>query len=391
MNRLARHGMNRSVSARNPKKPTILVIDDEVASGQVLALRLKLAGFNSAFVPSAAQALSFIGESHVDAVLCDLKMPGFSGLELLIRVQKENASIAFLLLVGRDDAHVGAQAIKDGADDYLIKPVEAKDVLRNLRRALDRKRAETEARELQNRLEHLVRERTAQLRSALESAEESHKNTLLALGAALDLRDGQTADHCRRVCECSLEIAKRMRCSEIQMKSLREGALLHDIGKLAIPDSILSKPGKLTSEEWETMRTHVQIGYDLVSRIPFLKDAAELVLSHHERYDGTGYPRGLQGEGIPLSARIFAVADAFDAMTSPRAYQRTRTISQATEEIVIKAGGQFDPQVVQAFLDMPVDILKQIHGEPTKSSYMPSTQMEIELCSDFGVPVLAGS
>ena len=171
-------------------------------------------------------------------------------------------------------------------------------------------------------------ERTAQLSSALQSAKESYENTLLALGAALDLRDGRT-DHSRRVCEYALEIARRMGCSEIQLKSLSQGALLRDIGKLAIPDSILSKPGKLTPEEWNTMRGHVQIGYELVSRIPFLRDAVVLVLSHHERYDGTGYPRGLQGEQIPLSARIFAVADAFDAMTSPRSYQATRLVSQA--------------------------------------------------------------
>ena len=189
--------------------------------------------------------------------------------------------------MGRNDAPIGAQAIKDGADDYLLKPVEAKDVLRNLRRALDRKRVEQEALELQQRLEQLVFERTAQLTSALQNADESYENTLLALGAALDLRDGRT-DHSRRVCEYALEIARRMGCSEVQLKSLSQSALLHDIGTSAIPDSILSKRGKLTPEECNTMRGHVQIGYDLVSRIPFLRDAADLVLSHHERYDGTG-------------------------------------------------------------------------------------------------------
>jgi len=159
-----------------------------------------------------------------------------------------------------------------------------------------------------------------------------------------------------------------MGCSEVQLKSLSQGALLHDIGTSAIPDSILSKRGKLTPEEWNTMRGHVQIGYDLVSRIPFLRDAADLVLSHHERYDGTGYPRGLQGEQIPLSARIFAVADAFDAMTSPRPYQATRRVSQAIEEIALKTGRQFDPQVVQTFLGIPTEVLKEIHGEQKKTN-----------------------
>ena len=195
-------------------------------------------------------------------------MPGFSELELLTRIRRDYPSLAFLLLVGRNDAPIGAQAIKDGADDYLLKPVEAKDVLRNLRRALDRKRVEQEALELQQRLEQLVFERTAQLTSALQNADESYENTLLALGAALDLRDGRT-DHSRRVCEYALEIARRMGCSEVQLKSLSQSALLHDIGTSAIPDSILSKRGKLTPEEWNTMRGHVQIGYDLVSASRF--------------------------------------------------------------------------------------------------------------------------
>jgi putative nucleotidyltransferase with HDIG domain len=385
------NGVRRLPAARGSKKPTILVVDDEVASGQVLSVRLKLAGFRSSFVSSGEQALGILAGSHVDGVLSDLKMPGFSGLELLNRIRRDYPSLAFLLLVGRNDAHIGAQAIKDGADDYLLKPVEAKDVLRNLRRALDRKRVEREALELQKRLEQLVFERTAQLRSALQSAEESYENTLLALGAALDLRDGQTADHSRRVCEYSLEIGRRMGCSEIQLKSLSQGALLHDIGKLAIPDSILSKPGKLTPEEWNTMRGHVQIGYDLVSRIPFLRDAADLVLSHHERYDGTGYPRGLQREQIPLSARIFAVADAFDAMTSPRPYQATRRVSQAIEEIALKTGRQFDPQVVQTFLDIPTEVLKEIHGEQKERTYgRPAARhTEMETSRRFDVPVAA--
>src|SRR6266478_1078888 len=399
MNCVFREGIPDSVReqrvpvAESSKKPTILVVDDEVAPGQVLSVRLKLAGFRSSFVSSGEQALGVLSGTHVDAVICDLKMPGLGGLELLTRTRKDHPSLAFLLLVSRSDAHMGAQAIKDGADDYLTKPVEAKDVLRNLRRALDRKRVEREALELQRRLEQLVLERTTQLRSALQSAEESYENTLLALGAALDLRDGQTAEHCRRVCEYSLEIAKRMGCSDAQLKSLSQGALLHDIGKLAIPDSILSKPGKITPEEWNIMRTHVQIGYDLVSRIPFLQDAADLVLNHHERYDGTGYPRRLQRGQIPLRARIFAVADAFDAMTSPRPYQTTRLISQAIEEVAFQAGRQFDPQVLEVFLAIPTEVLKEIHGESKEKTYRKpaARQIEVETSRPFGVPVVACS
>lgn len=343
------------------KKPVVLVVDDEPACGQALCTRIKLAGFRSSFVVSGDQALGILQSGHVDAVLSDLRMPGLGGLELLSRVRKDHPWLAFLLLTGLEDANIGAQAIKDGADDYLVKPLHAPDVLRNLRRALERKRVERNAPASPRPLETLALEQTAQLRSALQSAQESYENTLLALGTALDLRDGQTGGHSRRVCRYSLEIANRMGCPEAQLETLRRGALLHDIGKLAVPDAILLKPGKLDSQEWNIMRSHVQIGYDLLRRIPFLRDAAELVLSHHERYDGSGYPRGLRGEQIPLNARIFAVADAFDAMTTPRPYQPTRPIPRATEEIAAQVGRQFDPRVVQAFLDVSTQTLQQIH------------------------------
>ncbi len=385
----AREHYDLAATART-KKPVILVVDDEAACGQVLALRLKLAGFRSSFVTSGDAAAEVLEANHVDAVLCDLRMPGCSGLQLLSKVRKHYPWVAFLLLTGLDDANIGAQGIKDGADDYLIKPVHAADVLRNLRRALERKRVEREALASQRRLETLVFERTTQLSSALRSAEESYENTLLALGRALDLRDGQTAGHSRRVCRYSLEIANRICCSEAQLETLRRGALLHDIGKLAVPDAILLKPGKLDSEEWNVMRGHVQVGYDLLRRIPFLQDAAELVLSHHERYDGSGYPRKLRGEQIPLNARIFAVADAFDAMTTPRPYQLTRPMPQAMEEIALQGGRQFDPQVVQAFLGISTATLTAIHTEAEKEPREPlsETQMESETSGSMSISVL---
>jgi putative nucleotidyltransferase with HDIG domain len=350
-------------AAARAKKSVILVVDDETACGQVLSARLKLAGFRSSFVVSCDEAMKALETNHVDAILCDLRMPGFGGLELLRRIRKNYPWLAFLLLTSLGDANIGAQAIKDGADDYLIKPVQVTDVLRNLRRALERKRVEREALDSQRRLETLVFERTAQLRSALRSAEESYENTLLALGTALDLRDGQTGGHSRRVCRYSLEIANRMCCSEAQLETLRRGALLHDIGKLAVPDAILLKTGRLDPEEWNVMRRHVEIGYNLLRRIPFLEDAAELVLCHHERYDGSGYPRELRGEQIPLNARIFALADALDAMTTPRPYQPTRPILQAIDELSAQAGRHFDPQVIQAFLGISAETLQAIHME----------------------------
>jgi cyclic di-GMP phosphodiesterase len=345
-----------------PKKPVILVVDDEAACARALSLRLKLAGFRSSFAVSGDEAVRAVQSSHVDAMVCDLRMPGSSGLEVLRRVRKDYPWLAFLLLTELDDANIGARAIRDGADDYVIKPVHPADVLRNLRRALQRKRVE---RESLQRQETPVRERNAQLRSLLGAAE-NHEHLLLARDAGLERKDGETAGHARRVCRYSLEIAYRLGCSEAELETLRRGALLHDIGKLSIPEAILLKPGKLNSEEWIVMQGHAQIGYELLGGFPFLEDAAELVLSHHERYDGSGYPRRLQGQQIPLNARIFAVADAFDAMTTPRPYQPVLPMLQAIEEIAAQAGRQFDPQVVRAFFGISMETLREIHREDQK-------------------------
>jgi HD-GYP domain-containing protein (c-di-GMP phosphodiesterase class II) len=186
---------------------------------------------------------------------------------------------------------------------------------------------------------------------------------LEALSAALDLRDNETAGHSRRVTGYCLEIAQAMGCSDEHLKIIRRGVWLHDIGKFGIPDAILSKPGRLTAEERAIMETHVRLGYDLVCRIAFLAGSAELVLTHHERYDGTGYPQGLVGDEIPLSARIFAVADTLDAMTSDRPYRRALPYSVAREEIIRESERQFDPEVVKKFLSIPEEVLETIRRE----------------------------
>jgi len=182
-------------------------------------------------------------------------------------------------------------------------------------------------------------------------------------GAAIDLRDGPTAGHSHRVALYSLKIAGELGLREQELKTLSMGASLHDIGKLAIPDSILLKPGALSQEEWRIMRTHVQIGYDLVKQIPFLSEAAEIVLTHHERWDGTGYPRGLAGMEVPLGARIFAVADTLDAMTSDRPYRSAGSFREAHEEIRRLSEIQYDPQVCDGFLRIPVEVWEGIRIE----------------------------
>jgi response regulator RpfG family c-di-GMP phosphodiesterase len=290
-------------------------------------------------------------------------MPGISGLDLLSEVRRSYPHVAFLVTTGLDDVEVGVQAMRSGADDYLVKPLLESAVLASLESALHKRYLEQQVENYRQHLEEMVAERTGQLRQALEQLEHSYEDTLEALGRAIDLRDTETAGHSQRVCLYSIEIARAMAWSEEQLGSLARGAHLHDIGKLGIPDAILLKPGPLTADERTRMQRHAQIGFDLVKDIAFLSDAAELVLSHHERYNGGGYPRGLKGDEILPSARIFAVADSFDAITSDRPYRRASSFESGLQIIRDCSGTQFDPQVVTAFFSIPAETWPSIANQ----------------------------
>jgi putative nucleotidyltransferase with HDIG domain len=280
-------------------------------------------------------------------------MPGISGMELLTQVRRRFPHVAFLVTTGVDDVDVGVQAMRWGADDYIVKPLQEDVVIGSLERALHKRQLEEQVEHYRQHLEDMVAERTAQLQAALQKIECSYEDTLQALGAAIDLRDSETAGHSQRVCRYSLEIARALGLSETQLKTIARGAYLHDIGKLGVPDGILLKPGPLTPDEWKVMQRHAQIGFDLVNGISFLADAAEIILTHHERFDGHGYPRRLKGAEIPLGARIFAIADTLDAITSDRPYRRASPFESARETIRRLAGQQFDPEVASAFLGIP--------------------------------------
>jgi putative nucleotidyltransferase with HDIG domain len=197
----------------------------------------------------------------------------------------------------------------------------------------------------------------------MQDLERSYDITLEAMGDALDLRDEETEGHSRRVTAYTIALAQAMGLEADELRVIARGAFLHDIGKIATPDSILLKPGKLSDEEMALMKEHCKRGYEMVRKIPFLRDAAEIVYAHQERFDGTGYPRGLQGEEIPLGARIFAIADTLDAMTSDRPYRKGTTFDAAKEEIVRCTGKQFDPQIVEVFLAMPNETWPELRAE----------------------------
>ena len=271
------------------------------------------------------------------------------------------------------DISVALAAIRNGAYDYLLKPFEREQLLATVRRALENRRLKLENRAYQTDLEALVEARTEQLRKALVDLERSYDITLEALGDALDKKDAETEGHSKRVTAFTIAIARAMGLSKDQIAVIARGAFLHDIGKMAVPDAILRKPGKLTPDEILIMQEHCYHGYEILKKIPFLGEAAEIVYAHQERYDGTGYPRGLKGEQIPLGARMFSVADTLDAITSDRPYRPAQSLTAARIEIEKWSGRQFDPEVVKVFLSMDEniwpDLRKEVDGQVQRFAY----------------------
>jgi putative nucleotidyltransferase with HDIG domain len=356
----------------------ILVVDDDPSICKLLTAKLRFAGFICQSCSSGEDALKVLGKDSFDAIISDLNMPGISGLELLAATRRIVPHTAFLMATGVSDVAVGVSAMKQGAADYLTKPFQMEAVVVSLRRALEMKRMEAELEEYRQHLENMVEQRTKQLQAAMRRIELTYDETLEALAAALDLRDNDTAGHSRRVTLYSLEMAKLLNVSGDQLKQLERGAYLHDIGKIGIPDSILLKPGKLTPEETAIMQTHVRVGYELMSRVAFLSSAAQIVLTHQECFDGTGYPQGLAGDEIPLGARVFAVADTLDAMLSDRPYRRGRPYSVARAEIDRESGKQFDPQVVAAFLSVPEETWVKIRTEAAQNRTDPGHKPTVD-------------
>jgi response regulator RpfG family c-di-GMP phosphodiesterase len=367
----------------------LLIVDDEIAQRNMLAVMVEQAGMACQTVPDGWEALASLQTQAFDAVIADLNMPGYSGMELLTEVRRHYPQMVFLMATGVDDARMGVEAMRRGADDYLIKPLQIDVIMVSLDRAFREKNLEKEVEHYRVGLEEMVCKRTAQLQSAFVQVERSYADTLEALGAAIDMRDRQTAGHSRRVALCSIEILTRMHGTPRQLRSLAMGAWLHDIGKLAIPDAILLKPGPLTQEERRIIQGHVRTGYELVNRIPFLKEAAEIILTHHERWNGSGYPQGLKGSDIPLNSRIFAVADTLDAMTSDRPYHLALPFEAAREEIGRYAGIYFDSQVAAVFLSIPNQTWEAVR-EQTSAIQISAVLAGISAENSDGSSELAG-
>jgi putative nucleotidyltransferase with HDIG domain len=354
----------------------ILVVDDEEAIREIVCSMLTAAGYRCGQASSGMTALAVLESGEIfDLMLSDLMMADLDGIGLLERTKEKFPDMPVVMVTAVHDISVALAAIRNGAYDYLLKPFEREQLLATVRRALENRRLKLENRAYQTGLEAKVEARTQQLQQTMHDLERSYDVTLEALGDALDLKDAETEGHSRRVTAFTIAIARAMEVPKDQITVIARGAFLHDIGKMAIPDAILRKPGALTPDEITIMREHCYRGYQLLKRITFLAEASEIVYSHQERYDGTGYPRGLKGEEIPLGSRIFSVADTLDAITSDRPYRAAQTVGAAREEIERWSGRQFDPNVVKVFLSMKeniwTDLRKEIDGRPP---FPPSPQ-----------------
>jgi len=338
----------------------VLIVDDDPRVRDVLHEVFLAGGYKCQLAANGREGLETFGAARPPLTVTDINMPVMDGLTFLKHVHAVDPDAAILVLTGVGDVRTAVESLKYGAYDFILKPVNMQELLIAADRALERRQLVVERREYQATLERRVAEATQELQATLEELQDTYRTTLEALGSAIDTRDLGTHAHSRRVRGYSLVVARAHGVPEADLRDIEHGVLLHDIGKIGIPDAILLKPGPLTPAEWKIMRTHPEIGRALLERIPFLKPAVPIVYHHHERWDGTGYPLGLSGEAIPLGARIFAAADAFDAMTFDRPYSRAISLEAARAEILRCAGTHFDPAVVATFVSLPIEIFEEI-------------------------------
>ena len=343
----------------NNKDVSILIIDDEEPIRRLLALYLS-EDYTCITAASADEATALLAVSSFNLVITDITMPGTSGIELCQHIHQAYPDTVVIMVSGMTDINCAIEAMRQGAFDYVVKPFDLTHVLMSVERAIRYQVLIAAKRHYEQSLEETVRLRTAELRSMnenlnqmLEALYQNYRATLRALAGALEARDFETAGHSDRVVAYSLRLGRELGLSHRELIGLEQGALLHDIGKIGVRDSILLKRGTLTENEWGEMREHINHGLRIIGGIDFLSGAAPVVGEHHEKYDGSGYPSGLLGEKIHINARIFAVADAFDAITSDRPYRKSAPYADARDEIVANEGRHFDPAVVRAFLAVP--------------------------------------
>jgi putative two-component system response regulator len=332
-------------------KRLLIVDDDELIRKTLLSF------FSTKYLceeaDSAESALEMITRQEFSVILSDVVLPQMDGIEMIREVRKISPQSEIIMISGKDTADFAIKSFRAGAFDYFHKPFDFSQLENSVEKAVEHYELKCLKNNYQCHLESLVAERTTEVDKALEEVENSYRTTLKALVQALETRDFETHGHSERVVTFSLRLGYELGLDKPALRHLELGALLHDIGKIGVPDAILRKPAKLTEEEWDKMKLHPLHGQKIMRNIPFLEGAAKVVAQHHEKWDGTGYPYQMRGEEIDIGARIFSVVDAFDAMISDRVYRKGRPYEAALEELKLFAGTQFDPVIVEAFKKIP--------------------------------------
>ena len=371
----------------NTTQSSILIVDDEESIRQLLRIQLG-SKYACAEAGSADDAINLLRKRSFDLVLADITMPGTTGLDLCLHVSTTYPDTVVVMVSGLSDIQSAIRAMQHGAFDYVLKPFQLSQVALAVERALDYQSLLAFKHHYERSLEDKVRMKTKELHllnnnlsDMFEILYSNYRATLHSLAKALEAKDVETRGHSERVVAYCLTLGRVLGLSQRDLIALEQGALLHDIGKIGVRDSILLKAGPLSDEQWVEMRAHIDHGLGIIEGIDFLSGARAVIGQHHEKFDGSGYPKGLAGDSIHIHARIFAVADAFDALTSDRPYRAACAYPAACEEIIASSGTHFDPMVVEAFLTIPAAHLADIRREVVTHSYAEQAVEDRELRS----------
>jgi len=327
----------------------MLVVDDEELIREVLAEYFRPPRFACQQASNATEAMQLLAEDTFHLALCDILMPGLNGLELLSLIKAMEADIEVVMLTSIADVKVAVSALRSGACDYVVKPFNGEELQITVERAVEHRRLSIENRNYRKGLEQKVRARTKDLDESNRKLKAFNIEIINTLVSAIEANDKYTEDHSKRVAELSRGLARAIGLTENIIEDIYLAGLLHDIGKIGIPHHVLNKPGRLTDEEFDRVKEHPVIAQRILSNSTFISNIIPYIRSHHERLDGSGYPDGLRGWQINLGARILAVADAYDAITSSRAYRPARTCEEALQELRRCSGRQFDSMLIESF------------------------------------------
>lgn len=330
----------------------ILVVDDEEPIRSLISEILHTNNYDCSQAANASDGRELLKKKNFELILCDINMPGESGLDFIRYAAGEYPGMAAVMVTAVDDPILADNALEIGVYDYVIKPFRPSDVLISVANALHRRDLEIDNQAYRENLEKMVEDRTARLQDSMESLQKALEGSIHAMALTVETRDPYTAGHQQRVANLATAIAQEMGLTRDQIEGIHMAGLIHDLGKISVPAEILSKPGRISKIEFDLIKTHPRVGYEILKSIEFPWPLAQMVLQHHERIDGSGYPAGIEGKDILLGARILGVADVIEAMASHRPYRPALGIDRALSEISDNNGKLYDPDVVEACLNL---------------------------------------